>query len=233
MLVYLDSGIGACLKDDAEDAEGHSDPLHREARVELAVDLDLIDGVGELHQVPHPRDGVLDLGGAKLEPRLEGSGNLGAGDGSLVAVDLIGRLNGRDAVLKRCSDELERLRDGGAACERRAVSQFDAADRHWEGHMWPPQPRQGVGLFDRGGLGGELTLLRSSTGRAARRRPLSRAFLPTSHTASMPGEGPAEAMQRIAPAACTAAILGRARRAAQGESETVASVGRHGQIDSI
>jgi hypothetical protein len=144
VLVYLDSGIGACLKDDAEDAQGHSDPLHREARVELAVDLDLIDGVGELHQVPHPRDGVLDLGGAKLEPRLEGSGNLGAGDGSLVAVDLIGRLNGRDAVLERCSDELERLRDGGAVCERRAVAHFfdTAANRHLEGNEWPPQTQQ-------------------------------------------------------------------------------------------
>ena len=118
------------------------------------MNLDLIDGVGELHQVPHPRDGVLDLGGAKLEPRLEGSGNLGAGDGSLVAVDLVGRLNGRDAVLKRCSDELERLRDGGAACERRAVSQCDAADRHWEGHMWLHNHGKEWACLIEGGWGG-------------------------------------------------------------------------------
>ena len=135
----LHERVGACLKDDANDADGAGLAHEHELLVELAAQLDSTDGVGQGHEILYSLAHALELRLVELEPFDDGRS-----DTVLLGSIQVGGVGGKDLVTiveqrlantdERFISLLERrgrhhgaleLHVGGNLCNRKHGTPFD------------------------------------------------------------------------------------------------------------
>ena len=109
--------VGACLEDDADDADGAGDALQSQSLVELAVDQNRANGVGQRDEIGDAGDDVIELVLIEFQ-----SFHDGGGDAVFLGSCEVFSVGGEDVVGMRRKRSLD--------CLKRGIPQLDGRSRH-------------------------------------------------------------------------------------------------------